>query len=122
MNIKPIISLVCLLAASASLFIATGAAASGLDRDGEAHRACLDRLQSVARAQQLPLQVEPTFEAPQPAAGEYHFYVNTRLRGSENRHYRVECEALQSGRVTYFALEPGRWVYAKPDIDGIAAR
>ena len=122
MNIRPFISLVFLLAASFSVFIATGAAASAFDRDEDAHRACLERLQTVAREQRLPLNVQPTFEAQQPAAGQYHYFMNARVRGTASRHYRVECEAWQTGRVTYFALEPGRWIYAEPDTDGIAAR
>jgi hypothetical protein len=122
MKNRPLLSLLCLLAASASLFVASGAVASDLDRDRKAHRACQDRLEAVSRRAHLTLRPGPTFEAPQPAAGQHHYYINARVPGDAARRYRVECEATRVGRVTYFALERGRFVYEAPENRGVAAR
>lgn len=105
-----------LLLPSVLFFIATSASA-GLVPDTNAHRACQERLQSVSHAEQLNLRTGPTYEAPQPAAGRYLYYINatSHADGTRGRDYRIECEARQIGRIQRFTLEPGRWRYDSPE-------
>ncbi len=110
-----------LVAASATTLLTAGVAHAELARDDQAHRACLDRFESVSQREMLPLKAGDTYAAPQPAAGQYHYYFNATERGGD-REYRVECEARQIGKVTYFALEPGRWRFEQPETEGYAAR
>jgi hypothetical protein len=122
MDTKPILSLTLLLAASASVFFANGAAATDLARDHKPHQACVERVETVSRQEGLPLKVMPTHASPQTNTGHYHYYFNATVRAQHTRHYRLECKANRVGRVTYFALEPGRWVYEAPDTRYLAAR
>ena len=122
MNTRSILSLTIMLTATASVCFGSAVSASELSRDHRAHRACLDRLEAVAHREQLPLKAAPTWRAPQAAAGDHHYYVNTEARGLDQVFYRIECEATRLGRVTYFALEPGRWIYETPDNPGLAVR
>ena len=122
MNIRPLLSLPFLVAASAALLLSAGIAHAGLGADGEAHRACLARFESVSRAENLALEAQDTYIAPQVSAHNYHYFFNAVERGDSARQYRVECDAARAGRVSYFALEPGRWVFEAPRGNGIAAR
>ncbi len=122
MNTRALLSLPFLLAASAATLLSAGAARADLAPDAEAHRACLERIDSVSREHGLALKEGDTYAAPQPAADRYHYYLNLETRGEAPRAYRVECEARRMGKVTYFALEAGRWHYQPDPVDAVATR
>ena len=122
MKTREFLSLTLLIAASATTLLTAGVANAELAQDAKAHKACLERFESVARDERLALKAQPSYEAAGPGAGEYHYYFNASERGEGDRDFRVECEANRVGRVTYFAIEPGRWRFETPQETGFASR
>ncbi len=122
MNTRALLSIPFLVAASAATLLSAGAARADLVPDAKAHRACLERIDSVNHREGLQLRDGDTYIAPQEAADRYRYYLNLASRGDEPRAYRVECVARRNGKVTHFTLEAGRWNYQNEPVDAVATR
>ncbi|MEE4190931.1 MAG: hypothetical protein V2I66_05100 [Halieaceae bacterium] len=122
MNTRALLSIPLLVAASAATLLSAGAARADLAPDAQAHRACLERIDSVSHREGLQLRDGDTYIAPQEAADRYRYYLNLESRGESPRAYRVECEARRNGKVTFFALEAGRWHYQAEAVEAVATR
>ena len=122
MKKRALLSFPFLVAASAATLFSAGAARADLVPDDQAHRACLERLDKVSHREGLAFKGGDTYAAPQEAADRYRYYLNVETRGDSPQAYRVECEARRVGKVTYFALEPGRWHYQEQPSSSVATR
>ncbi len=122
MNKRALLSFPLLIAASAATLFSAGAARAELVPDAQAHRACLERIDSVSHREGLALKDGDTYAAPQASADRYRYYLNLESRGTNPQAYRVECEARKIGKVTYFAIEQGRWHYQAEPASAVATR
>ncbi len=122
MNKRALLSFPFLIAASAATLFSAGAARADLVPDEQAHRACLERIDTVNHRQGLKLKDGETYAAPQSSADRYRYYLNLESRGDNPQTYRVECEARRVGKVTYFAIEEGRWHYQADPVSAVATR
>ena len=106
------------------LLLTSVTAQADLTPDATAFQACLNRFETVNRSEGLMARRADVYRSPTSENGTYHYYFNASgpRAEAEQRHYRVECQARRIGKVTEFAINPGRWVYQAPGDTRIATR